>query len=375
MTQTRVGPDGEGSLSAGAQAPAIIDCRGIWKIFGAEHLAPDVRQRILAGELDAAQVRSEHGCVMSVQDVSFSVYPGEIFCVMGLSGSGKSTLIRHINRLIEPTAGDVMIDGESICRYNARALRALRSTRVGMVFQNMALLPHRSVESNVGLALELRGVNAAARAQTVAHVLDVVGLGGWAGCQVRELSGGMQQRVGLARALAADPGILLMDEPFSALDPLIRRQLQNEFKSLSRDMGKTTVFITHDLDEAIRLGDRIAIMKDGRFVQVGTPAEIVMQPADGFVAEFVQGISRMNVVQAAQIMLPLAAYLGEMELQGPRAADLAHLPRAQTDSPLHALIDLAVGQQQPIAIYHDGAIAGVVTPRVLLQTVRQGHQA
>ncbi|WJF90861.1 ATP-binding cassette domain-containing protein [Paraburkholderia bonniea] len=372
MTQHMMGSRDSAVSSARAQGPAMIDCRGIWKVFGAEDVAASVKRSILSGALDPAQARRDHGCVVSVQDVSFTVYPGEIFCVMGLSGSGKSTLIRHLNRLIDPTAGEIVIDGESICRYNASELRALRATRVGMVFQNMALLPHRSVESNVGLALELRGVSAARRAKTVAQVLDVVGLGGWGGCQVQALSGGMQQRVGLARALAADPGILLMDEPFSALDPLIRRQLQNEFRSLSRDMGKTTVFITHDLDEAIRLGDRIAIMKDGRFVQVGTPAEIVMQPADGFVAEFVQGISRMHLVHAGQIMLPLEAYLSQT---GQRLADLNALPQASDVSLLHELIDLAVAQQQPIAIHHAGVIAGVVTPHVLLQTVREGHPA
>lgn len=356
-----------GVAAASAKASPVIECRSLWKIFGDHRIAPAVRKSILAGEIGVEEARCECDCVVAVQDISFSVSRGETFCVMGMSGSGKSTLIRHINRLIEPSSGDVLIDGQSVRRLNARELRVLRATRVGMVFQNMALLPHRTVESNAGLSLELRNIDYRERGEIVERVLEVVGLTGWGGCKLHELSGGMQQRVGLARALVADPEILLMDEPFSALDPLIRRQLQDEFKGLARNMGKTTVFITHDLDEAVRIGDRIAIMKDGRFVQVGTPAEILMHPADDFVASFVKGISRMHVVNADRLMVPVTAFQAET---GFAADELETLKSARPDSLLRDLVEIAAEDQRPIAIRHDGRIVGVVSLRTLLEAMR-----
>ena len=262
---------------------ATIECRGVWKIFGdreREALAA-VRSR----GIGKGEVFAEFGCVVGVRDVSFEVAEGEIFCIMGLSGSGKSTLIRHVNRLIDPSAGEVLVEGVDVNSLVPEALRELRSNRIGMVFQNMALLPHRTVRDNVALGLELRGVDKAARSATAESTLERVELAGWGERYPDELSGGMKQRVGLARALAADPHILLMDEPFSALDPLIRRELQQEFMTLASQMNKTTLFITHDLDEAIRIGRRIAIMKDGLLVQIGTPEDIVTNPKDDYVAE------------------------------------------------------------------------------------------
>jgi glycine betaine/proline transport system ATP-binding protein len=310
-------------------------------------------------------IREKFDCVVGVQDASFSVGRGEIFCIMGLSGSGKSTLIRHINRLIEPTSGAVWIEGQNVNAMNAQDLRRLRAEKIGMVFQSMALMPHRTVRDNVAFSLEVRGKSEAERAKVAARVIDMVNLTGWDTKYPDELSGGMQQRVGLARALAADPTILLMDEPFSALDPLIRRQLQTTFMELSAELHKTTVFITHDLDEAIRIGDRIAIMKDGVLVQIGTPEQIVTEPADEYVAEFVAGISKLDLVTAARIMQPLAQYERE---NGPQ--NHASWPVAKPSDKLNELVDLAVGTDHPILISADGQAVGVVSKRALLRGIQ-----
>jgi len=300
-----------------------------------------------------------------VQDATFNVGRGEIFCIMGLSGSGKSTLIRHINRLIEPTSGTVFIEGQNVSAMNPRQLREMRAERIGMVFQSMALMPHRTVRDNVAFSLEVRGASQAKRAEVADHAIAAVDLTGWENKYPDELSGGMQQRVGLARAIAADPTILLMDEPFSALDPLIRRQLQTTFMKLSAELHKTTVFITHDLDEAIRIGDRIAIMKDGVLVQTGTPEQIVTEPADDYVAEFVAGISKLDLVTAARIMQPLAQYT-----QAHGAQDMGQWPVAAPSDKLNELVDLAVGTDDPILVRADGADIGIVTKRALLRGIQ-----
>ena len=224
---------------------------------------------------------------------------------MGLSGSGKSTLVRHFNRLLEPTDGQILIEGTDVMSLGTQDLQKFRNQKIGMVFQNFALMPHRSVLDNVAMPLEIRKISKNERMRQAAAILDIVELGAWGSKYAHELSGGMQQRVGLARALAANPDVLLMDEPFSALDPLIRRQLQDEFIKLSKILKKTTVFITHDLDEAVRIGDRIAIMRDGRLVQTGTAEDIVMNPVDDYVADFVAGISRLKVVHAHAVMQPI----------------------------------------------------------------------
>lgn len=337
----------------------IIRCEGIWKIFGDK--SRQAMEAVRNDGLSKKAIREQFDCVVGVQDASFSVGRGEIFCIMGLSGSGKSTLIRHINRLIEPTSGTVYIEGQNVSAMSPRDLRALRAERIGMVFQSMALMPHRTVRDNVAFSLEVRGATPAKRAEVADHAIAMVDLTGWETKYPDELSGGMQQRVGLARALAADPGILLMDEPFSALDPLIRRQLQGTFMELSAELHKTTVFITHDLDEAIRIGDRIAIMKDGVLVQIGTPEEIVTEPADDYVAEFVAGISKLDLVTAARIMQPLAQYA-----QGNGPQDMATWPVAAPEDKLNELVDLAVGTDHPILIRAAGRDIGVVTKRALL---------
>ncbi|MCB4379477.1 betaine/proline/choline family ABC transporter ATP-binding protein [Synechococcus sp. MU1644] len=315
--------------------------------------------------LSKADVLEEFGAVVGVKDVSISVGEGEIFCIMGLSGSGKSTLVRHINRLIEPTGGEILINGANVGQLNAEELRAMRADKIGMVFQNMALLPHRTVRDNVALSLELRNVDAYTRAQVADRVIELVSLQGYGDRLPSELSGGMQQRVGLARAMAADPDILLMDEPFSALDPLIRRVLQDEFLELSKSMNKTTLFITHDLDEAIRMGSRIAIMKDGEIVQVGTPEDIVTNPADAYVADFVAGISKLKLLYAHTVMEPLAAYEAR---KGPVAQ--AEAPVAEPDDDLDKLIALSVNQDHPVLIKDDGNVVGVVSKDAILHGVQ-----
>lgn len=342
---------------------AIIECRSLWKIFGDR--ADEAIRAIQSDGLDKIELRDRFGSVVGVKDVSFSVGKGEIFCIMGLSGSGKSTLLRHINRLIEPTAGEVLIAGEDINKLSARRLRQLRAEKIGMVFQNMALMPHRTVRENVVFSLEVRGVTEKIRNKVAARAIDAVELNGWGSKYPDELSGGMQQRVGLARAIAADPPILLMDEPFSALDPLIRRQLQDKFIALSAEMHKTTLFITHDLDEAIRIGDRIAIMKDGALVQVGTPEEIVTAPADEYVADFVADISKLELVTASKIMEPV-----EVVERRHGTPDQATWPIARPADTLNALVNISIDTDYPIVVVDDGRAVGVVTKHALLRGIQ-----
>ena len=340
----------------------VIECKKVWKIFGEQ--ACKTVEAVRDEGLGKVEVLDRFQNVVAVADASFEVFQGEIFCIMGLSGSGKSTLLRLINRLIDPTQGHILINGQDIGSLDAKSLRTLRSETIGMVFQNAALLPHRTVRDNVAFALELRKISKPERYTVAAEMLDLVGLNGWEDRMPTELSGGMQQRVGLARALAADPDILLMDEPFSALDPLIRRQLQGQFLELSSVMKKTTVFITHDLDEAIRLGNRIAIMKDGVLVQIGTPEEIVTKPVDDYVAEFVKGISRLTLVRAHTVMQSIETY---HETTG---EDLSCLPTASPEADLNELINLSVDTDGPILILKDKKPIGIVTKRNLLRGIQ-----
>ena len=281
------------------QASTTVSAREVWKVYGPHP------ERVVGsedGSLPRAELLAKTGCVAAVRDISFDVGTGEVFVVMGLSGSGKSTLIRMINRLHDPTSGQILIDGEDVFGLSQERLRDLRRHKISMVFQHFGLLPHRRIVDNVSYGLEVQGVDKAKRTERAREVIDVVGLGGWGDHYPEELSGGMQQRVGLARALATDPQIMLFDEPFSALDPLIRRDMQDEVVRLQRDLRKTMIFITHDLMEALKLGDRIAIMKDGHFVQIGTPEEIVAHPADDYVADFTKDVPRAHVLTARSIM-------------------------------------------------------------------------
>jgi glycine betaine/proline transport system ATP-binding protein len=339
-----------------------IECRDVWKIFGER--AGEALAAIERDGLTRSDAQQRFDCVIAVAGVSFAVGHGEIFCVMGLSGSGKSTLVRHINRLIEPTAGHILVAGEDISAKSTMELRRLRSEKIGMVFQHVALFPHRTVRDNVAFGLEVRGRSKTNRWEIAQAKLDLVQLGSWGDRYPHELSGGMQQRVGLARALAADPEILLMDEPFSALDPVIRRELQEEFARLASVMRKTTLFITHDLDEAIFLGDRIAVMKDGRFSQIGTPEEIVMSPADDYVANFVRGVSRLKLLKAASLIdttVPI------------ERADATNWPQVAETATMSELIAIAVGTEAPIIVVaSNGRPTGAVTRRSLLLALQAG---
>ncbi|MBL8359861.1 MAG: betaine/proline/choline family ABC transporter ATP-binding protein [Rubrivivax sp.] len=347
-------------------APDIaISIDGVWKIFGSR--AQEAFEAIRREGLSKKAVAERFGCVVGVADASFEVERGEIFCVMGLSGSGKSTLVRHVNRLLEPTAGRIKVGDADVMAMDEAALREFRNHQVAMVFQSFGLLPHRTVRDNVAIPLEIRGASKAERWREADRVIAMVELTGWEDRYAHELSGGMQQRVGLARAIAANPLILLMDEPFSALDPLIRRQLQDQFMALSKVMKKTTIFITHDLDEAIRIGHRIAIMKDGRIVQIGRPEQIVLNPADEYVAEFVAGISRLKLVRAASLMRPLPSNAESA------AALLAHAPRVMAEQDLSTLIDVSIEHDGPLLVTSaDGTPSGLVE-RVDLLRALQGR--
>ncbi len=344
---------------------SAIQIQNVWKVFG--NTSKEALDAIQNKKISKTEALENYNSVIGVSDVSFDVKQGEIFCVMGLSGSGKSTLVRHINRLLEPTSGKILINGQDVMALDRENLQELRNKKIGMVFQNFALMPHRSVVDNIAMPLEIRGVSKNDRLDAANKILEIVELQGWGNKFAHELSGGMQQRVGLARALAADPEFLLMDEPFSALDPLIRRQLQAEFIKLSKQMKKTTVFITHDLDEAVRVGHRIAIMRDGKVIQIGTPEEIVVSPADEYVADFVKGISRLKVVQAKTIMQSIESYesangklngnsksVGEYEL-------------------LSKLIELSKSSEGPLVVKDNNQNnVGVLTQSDLLKAVIEG---
>ncbi|MFP4083563.1 MAG: glycine betaine/L-proline ABC transporter ATP-binding protein [Desulfonatronovibrio sp.] len=293
-----------------------IELKNVSKIFG-DH--PRKAIALLKEGKEKDEIQAKTGSVVGVNQVSFEVKEGEIVVVMGLSGSGKSTLVRCINRLFEPTSGEIFVDGQDVRKLNKEKLRDFRRKKFGMVFQNFALFPHRTVLHNVEFGLEIQGSEQEARREKSENALELVGLKGWGEKYPSELSGGMQQRVGLARALALDPDILLMDEAFSALDPLIRRDMQDELISLQQSMHKTIVFISHDLDEALKLGDRIVLMKDGAVVQIGTPEDILTKPATDYVAKFVEEVDITKVLTAESIMKKseTVAYLGT---DGPRAA-------------------------------------------------------
>ncbi len=390
-------------------------CQNLWKVFG-----PNLESvwNLVNNGVTKQEVLEQTGHVIAVKDVSFEVHENEVFVIMGLSGSGKSTLVRCINRLIEPTMGKILIDGADIAQMSDAELKELRRHKLSMVFQNFGLLPHRSVLDNVVFGLELRGESKKERQEKAIQVLELVGLKGWEKSRIYELSGGMQQRVGLARALAVDPEIILMDEPFSALDPLIRRQMQDEFINLRSVVKKTVVFITHDFIEALKLGDRIAIMKDGEIVQIGTAEEIVAHPADEYVSEFVKDVPRGKVVAVESIMEQPPVLVGsaqslEVAIEGMRvkrvtvafvvdadgrlkgivtmeqaitaarngltkAEEAAQqgFPFTSPDTPVEQCLHLVAEGNVPVAVLdEEQRLLGVVTRPALIHTVYSGDQA
>ncbi|MFB8780517.1 glycine betaine/L-proline ABC transporter ATP-binding protein [Streptomyces albogriseolus] len=347
--------------ASGAEAPPVFSVDGLWKVFGPR--ADRVPADPALASLDAAELRARTGCTAAVRDVSFDVRKGEVFVVMGLSGSGKSTLVRCLTRLIEPTAGRIVIDGEDVRAMDKARLRELRRHRAAMVFQHFGLLPHRTVLDNVAYGLEIQGMGRAARREKAAEVVAKVGLAGMEQRRPAQLSGGQRQRVGLARALAVDPEVLLFDEPFSALDPLIRRDMQDEVARLHREEGRTMVFITHDLQEALRLGDRIALMRDGRVVQLGTPEEIVGAPADDYVRAFVQDVPREQVLTVRTAMRPASP--AERTATGPTVAPGTTVSEA---------IETVAAAGAPARVLDEGECVGVVDAETLLHVVA-GHSA
>lgn len=380
----------------------------LYKLFGPNPKA--ALEKLRREGLSKEELLRRYRHTVGLRDISFEVNEGEVFVVMGLSGSGKSTLVRCINRLIEPTAGRVLVDGEDLTAMGAAQLREVRRKKMAMVFQSFALLPHRTVLDNVAFGLELKGVPLDERRARARQVIKAVGLEGWEDSLPEQLSGGMQQRVGLARALAIDPDILLMDEPFSALDPLIRRDMQNELLRLQSEMKKTIIFITHDLDEAIKLGDRIAVMKDGEIRQIGTAEEILRRPADEYVAEFVKDIDPARVLTAQQIMfqpdtvVPLHAgprtavhvmrHHGLSSVfvleDGDRVAGIVTVddavqaaerdlplkdvlrqdfPRVAPDTPLADLIPIAAQTRFPIAVVEGDRLLGIIVRVTVLSSL------
>ncbi len=336
-------------------ADPVISVRELWKVFG-----PKAERVVGSAELSTLSRRellSTTGCTAAVRDVSFDVAPGEVFVVMGLSGSGKSTLVRCLTRLIEPTAGDVVFEGESIRTADERRLRELRRRKFAMVFQHFGLLPHRRVLDNVAFGLEIGGASRADRYRRAIEVIELVGLAGYEDSYPDQLSGGMQQRVGLARALAVDPEVMLFDEPFSALDPLIRRDMQQEVIRLHREVGKTMVFITHDLSEALKLGDRILIMRDGDMVQIGTGDELVGAPVDDYVADFVRDVPRANVLTLRWIM------------RDRRPDDQLDGPELSPDVVVREATRAVLAAEKPVKVVADGELLGMVGDEEILAVI------
>ncbi|OLM14857.1 L-proline glycine betaine ABC transport system permease protein ProV [Pseudonocardia sp. Ae717_Ps2] len=395
----------------------MIEVRNLTKVFG-EGRAADEAVRLAGEGLGRSEIQRRTGATLAVHDVSFDIADGELFVIMGLSGSGKSTLVRLLNRLIEPTSGSITVDGRDLGSLGAADLRTLRNERIAMVFQHFALLPHRTVAQNAEYGLQIRGVDARTRREKAEWALDQVGLGDRADALPGQLSGGMQQRVGLARALASDTEVLLMDEPYSALDPLIRRDMQQLLVRLQRDLKKTIVFITHDLNEAMLLGDRILLLKDGRLVQVGTGPQILASPADDYVADFVSDVDRSRVLTAADVIraaritvtlderpADVLVRLGKAEATGAYVVDddqrilgvvrddwLGHaagrnatgidrsalVEEYRTTEPDRPLIDLLhqVGRNPvPLAVVDDGRLTGVVPRGAVLAALSTHDEA
>ena len=333
--------------------PLKIVCKNVWKVFG------DNAARFLAAHTSTPSYEelTAAGFIGAVRDVSLNIQQGEIFVIMGLSGSGKSTLVRCMSRLIEPSAGEIIFDGQDLLKVKEKDLIEIRRHKMGMVFQHFALLPHLTVLENVAFPLEVQGVDRATRQRSVLEIIELVGLKGRENYYPRELSGGQQQRVGIARSLAVKPEVWFLDEPFSALDPLIRREMQDEFLRLQNLLKKTIVFITHDFDEAIRLADRIAIMNDGVIIQTGTPEELVTNPASDHVADFTREIPRPKVLSVRSVMLPV----------DDSVTCVGSVPE---ETKIEALAARVFEQEEPIAVSDgDGRVIGQITREVVLDVL------
>jgi glycine betaine/proline transport system ATP-binding protein len=331
-----------------------VHVEGLWKIFG-----PKADKIIGTDEakLSRKELQEKTGHVVGIRDVSFDVAPGEVFVVMGLSGSGKSTLVRLITRLIEPTSGTVTLYGDDITAMSDKDLLETRRRKVSMVFQHFGLLPHRKVIDNIAFGLEVRGQAKAERRNRAKEMVDLVGLSGYENNFPDQLSGGMQQRVGLARALAADPDLLMFDEPFSALDPLIRRDMQSEVIRLHEEVGKTMVFITHDLAEALKLGDRILIMRDGEIVQIGTPDEVVGAPADEYVRDFVSDVPKSHVLTLRWVM------------REPKPGEAEGAPALPSNTIVREAARAVLAADGPVRVVEGDKVVGIVDDEDILRVV------
>ncbi len=360
MTALRTAPVASRN-GAGASAKTTLAVRGLWKVFG------PIESKLKAGDplldLPNADFRRRTGSTAAVRDVSFDVREGEVFVVMGLSGSGKSTLVRCLTRLIEPSLGEVRLDGENVLAASQQQMRELRRRRFAMVFQNFGLLPHRRVLENIAFGLEIRGDDRRERTERARAMAALVGLEPYLDSYPDQLSGGQQQRVGLARALAVDPEVMFLDEPFSALDPLIRRDMQNEVIRLHDEVGKTMVFITHDLAEALKLGDHIVIMRDGQIVQSGRPEELVGAPADDYVADFVRDVPKSHVLTLRWVMRP------------PRLDDPADGPAFPATTVIRDCLHAAAGTEKPIRVIDGSEMIGVVDRAQILETIAGAPKA
>jgi glycine betaine/proline transport system ATP-binding protein len=337
-------------------SPPVIRAERVWKVFGPHP------ERLVDSEdalLPRRELRRKTGCVVAVRNVSLEVWPGEVFVVMGLSGSGKSTLVRALIRLIEPTAGRIEIAGRDVMKADRSELRELRRHSVSMVFQNFGLLAHRRVIDNVAFGLEVRGMSKRERHARAHEVLKLVGLEDAADQFPDQLSGGMQQRVGVARAFAVDPDVMLYDEPFSALDPLIRRDMQDEICRLQVETGKTALFITHDLTEALRLGDRIAILRDGAIVQLGTPEELVGSPADEYVENFTRDIPRSQVLTLRWIM------------REPEPGEETDGPKLDVRTTMRNAVSVLIASDKPVRAMENGRVVGIVDRAAVLEAIAQ----
>ena len=353
-----------------------LQAEHLYKVFGRR--PEDAVRKLEAGE-SRDELRAE-GTTAAVIDASIEVDEGQIFVVMGLSGSGKSTLLRMLNGLLEPTAGTVRIDGQDLTSLSGKELRKVRSEKISMVFQHFALFPHRSVLENAAYGLEVQGVPRAERTRRATEALELTGLKGWEKSWPDELSGGMQQRVGLARALATDADLLLMDESFSALDPLIRRDMQDQLLELQKTLKKTIVFITHDLNEAMRLGDRIAVMRDGRIVQIGSAEDILVTPANDYVASFTQDVDRTRVLTAGAIMTEVGTVLGATAPDGTKLTTAAEFRAAApavvgAGTPLVELFTPCAAGSVPVAVTDEqGSLVGAVTAERLLSVLGEAAE-
>ena len=385
MVRTKIGdagvPDlhGSNAFPRGSSAPAMgtpgtqaartrdaaqvkLACRNVWKVYRGE-ATPYFRKDVStdpAGEL-ALRMRAD-GAIPAAVDVSFDVHVGEIFVIMGLSGSGKSTVVRCLSRLVEPSHGEVRLDDEDLLEKSSRELIDIRRHKMGMVFQSFGLLPHLNVFDNIAFPLSLQGLPASERDERVGRVIQLVGLEGRERSFPRQLSGGQQQRVGIARSLAVEPDLWFLDEPFSALDPLIRRQMQDEFLRIQHRLKKSIVFITHDFLEALRIADRMMIMRDGMVVQVGAPADLIINPADDYVAEFTEDVPMVRVLKASDVL-------------DPSQAAQPGMPQHDADTSVEDLLPMLATHREGIAMMRDGVSIGVVTAASVISALaREQHQ-